>query len=80
MNNHAHSTIMESKDSTPNTNSVNKTGKESKKVKSKPSVPPVPNEGMNTPVPDHTDTHTRTENEKATYKQAENPLGDPDRE
>lgn len=35
------------------------------------------NDGMNTPVPNQTETHVPSANEAALYKQAENPLGDP---
>ncbi len=37
------------------------------------------NDGMNTPVPDITEPHVRSASEAALYKQAENPLGNPDK-
>ena len=37
------------------------------------------NDGMNTPVPDNTSTHIPSESEAALLKQAENPLGDPNK-
>ncbi|MEB0261098.1 MULTISPECIES: hypothetical protein [unclassified Mucilaginibacter] len=37
------------------------------------------NDGMNTPVPDNTSTHITSESEAALLKQAENPLGDPNK-
>jgi hypothetical protein len=43
-------------------------------------VSPAPNDGTHTPVPDRSSTRTPNENEKALRKQAENPLGYPDRE
>jgi len=36
-------------------------------------------DGMNTPVPDKTEPHVRSASEEALYKQAENPLGNPDK-
>ena len=38
-----------------------------------------PNDGMNTPVPDSTSTSVPSESEAALIKQANNPLGDPDK-
>ena len=37
------------------------------------------NDGMNTPVPDKVVPHIRSASEEALYKQAENPLGNPDK-
>jgi len=37
------------------------------------------NDGMNTPVPDIAKPHVRSASEAALYKQAENPLGNPDK-
>ncbi len=37
------------------------------------------NDGMNTPVPDKAETHIVTESEAALFKQAENPLGNPNK-
>jgi hypothetical protein len=37
------------------------------------------NDGMNTPVPDSTSTYMPTESEAALIKQANNPLGDPNK-
>jgi len=37
------------------------------------------NDGMNTPVPDKIEPHVRSASEAALYKQAENPLGNPDK-
>jgi len=37
------------------------------------------NDGMNTPVPDNTSTYIPSESEAALFKQAENPLGDPNK-
>jgi hypothetical protein len=37
------------------------------------------NDGMNTPVPDSTSTHVPSESEAALIKQANNPLGDPNK-
>jgi hypothetical protein len=51
-----------------------------KKDKFKKAMKPSANDGMNTPVRDHSSEHTLTENEKAMFKQAENPLGNPDNE
>ena len=34
---------------------------------------------MNTPVPDQTETHVPSASEAALFKQAENPLGDPNK-
>ena len=50
-----------------------------KKMVDKP-IPTATNDGMNTPVKDQTSTQVLTENEKWLYNQAENRLGDPDRE
>jgi len=36
-------------------------------------------DGMNTPVPDKAEVHVRSASEEALYKQAENPLGNPDK-
>ncbi|MFP5079716.1 hypothetical protein [Pedobacter sp. JCM 36344] len=41
-------------------------------------IAPV-NDGMNTPVPDRSDVPVISESEAALFKQAENPLGDPDK-
>jgi len=40
---------------------------------------PALNDGMNTPVPDSTSTHVPSESEAALNKQADNPLGDPNK-
>ena len=37
------------------------------------------NDGMNTPVPDKIVPHVRSASEEALYKQADNPLGNPDK-
>ena len=37
------------------------------------------NDGMNTPVPDKVVPHVRSASEEALYKQADNPLGNPDK-
>jgi len=37
------------------------------------------NDGMDTPVPDSTSTHVPSESEAALIKQANNPLGDPNK-
>ena len=37
------------------------------------------NDGMNTPVPDNSSTYVPSASEAALLKQAENPLGDPDK-
>jgi hypothetical protein len=37
------------------------------------------NDGMNTPVPDKVEPAIRSASEAALYKQAENPLGNPDK-
>jgi len=37
------------------------------------------NDGTNTPVPDITEPHIPSASEAALYKQAENPLGNPDK-
>jgi len=37
------------------------------------------NDGMNTPVPDSTSTHVPSKSEAALIKQADNPLGDPNK-
>jgi len=42
----------------------------------KVAIPPV-NDGMNTPVPDHTPPVQLPDGEADLFKQAENPLGDP---
>jgi len=39
-----------------------------------------PDDSMPEPVREHTEEHKSTEKEKALYRQAENPLGNPDRE
>ncbi len=49
-----------------------------KKTVSK-AVPKPSNDGMNTPVPDQTATHEPSASEAALLKQAENPLGDPNK-
>jgi len=36
-------------------------------------------DGMNTPVPDKAEPHVRSASEEALYKQAENPLGNPNK-
>jgi len=41
-------------------------------------IAPV-NDGMNTPVPDRSAVPEISESEAALFKQAENPLGDPDK-
>ncbi len=48
------------------------------KVKRVQTVKPPLNDGMNTPVPSRGDTSVRSKTEAAMFKQAENPLGDPD--
>ncbi|MCO5946763.1 hypothetical protein [Mucilaginibacter flavidus] len=42
-------------------------------------VPKPSNDGMNTPVPDQTAAHEPSASEVALLKQAENPLGDPNK-
>ncbi|MDB5287668.1 MAG: hypothetical protein JWR05_2617 [Mucilaginibacter sp.] len=37
------------------------------------------NDGINTPVPDNTSAYIPSESEAALFKQAENPLGDPNK-
>jgi hypothetical protein len=51
--------------------------KKSKKIKQDKTVTKPLNDGMNTPVPDVSTTHQPSESEAALLKQAENPLGDP---
>ncbi|MGY4386490.1 hypothetical protein ACVWYN_003545 [Pedobacter sp. UYP24] len=48
------------------------------KVKHVQTVKATINDGMNTPVPSRGDTSVRSKSEAAMFKQAENPLGDPD--
>ena len=43
------------------------------------AIPEPLNDGMNTPVPDQTATHEPSASEAALLKQAENPLGDPNK-
>ena len=43
------------------------------------AIPKPLNDGMNTPVPDQTETHVPSASEAALFKQAENPLGDPNK-
>ncbi len=38
------------------------------------------NDGMNTPVPDNSSSHIPSASEAALIKQAENPLGNPDKD
>lgn len=40
---------------------------------------PALSDGMNTAVPDSTSTHVPSESEAALIKQADNPLGDPNK-
>jgi len=40
-------------------------------------IPKIINDGMNTPVPDQTETHVPSESEAVLLKQAESPLGNP---
>jgi hypothetical protein len=50
------------------------------RIKKAAKVPlPASNDGMNTSVPDSTSTHIPSESEAALIKQAENPLGDPNK-
>ncbi len=46
-------------------------------AKNKKRSPPATNDGINTPVPNSGADNTPSESEKALFKQAENPLGDP---
>ena len=50
-----------------------------KKAKRKRLVPAPINDGMNTPVPDKKPTQALSASEAALLKQAENPLGDPNK-
>lgn len=50
-----------------------------KKVKRKRIMPVPINDGMNTPVPDKEPVHIPSASEAALLKQAENPLGDPNK-
>lgn len=49
------------------------------KEKRKRIVPAPLNDGMNTAVPDKNTTHRSSASEAELFKQAENPLGDPDK-
>jgi len=49
------------------------------KQKAKTAIQTPLNDGMNTPVADTTSTHMPSKSEAALFKQAENPLGDPDK-
>ena len=49
-----------------------------KKTEEKVTLKPS-NDGMNTPVPDKTAKHVPSASEAALFKQAENPLGDPNK-
>jgi hypothetical protein len=49
------------------------------KIKIKKTISPPINDGMNTPVPDAVVPHIPSESEAALLKQAENPLGDPNK-
>jgi hypothetical protein len=50
------------------------------RIKKAAKVPlPDLNDGMNTPVPDSASTHVPSKSEAALIKQAENPLGDPNK-
>ena len=62
--------------------------KEEEQLKNKPAAKAAPlsdattkpiNDGMNTPVPDKIEPHVRSASEAALYKQADNPLGNPDK-
>ena len=49
------------------------------KIRDKKGISRPINDGMNTPVPDITTTHVSSKSEAALLKQAENPLGDPNK-
>jgi hypothetical protein len=51
---------------------------ELKKTEEKVTPKPL-NDGMNTPVPDQTETPVPSPSEAALFKQAHNPLGDPNK-
>ncbi|MCO5936484.1 hypothetical protein NAF17_13135 [Mucilaginibacter sp. RB4R14] len=53
--------------------------KKNPKKNNKKLVPKPSNDGMNTPVPDRTATHEPSASEAALLKQAENPLGNPNK-
>jgi hypothetical protein len=58
---------------------MKKLGKKVLKIKDKKEISGPINDGMNTPVPDITSTHVSSKSEAALLKQAENPLGDPNK-
>lgn len=49
------------------------------KIKGHKEIPGLVNDGMNTPVPDTNPTPVVSESEAVLFKQADNPLGDPDK-
>jgi hypothetical protein len=49
------------------------------KIKDKKGISGPINDGMNTPVADITAKHVSSKSELALFKQAENPLGDPNK-
>jgi hypothetical protein len=56
-----------------------KTGNNALKAKRKRKIAGPANDGLNTPVPDASSVHVPAASEAALIKQAENPLGDPDK-
>ncbi|MEB0262044.1 hypothetical protein [Mucilaginibacter sp. 10I4] len=58
---------------------MSKDKKNNPKKTTKKLVPKPSNDGMNTPVPDQTATHEPSASEAALLKQAENPLGNPNK-
>jgi hypothetical protein len=58
---------------------MKKQEKKAAKIKDKRIISTPINDGMNTPVPDAIAPHIPSESEAALLKQAENPLGDPNK-
>jgi hypothetical protein len=58
----------------------NKAKKPAVKLKSDIAHVKAENDGMNTPVPDASSKHVPSASEAALIKQAENPLGNPNRQ